>query len=152
MQARLSLFALALALALAGCADQAASDDERFYTDQTMHDFMNKAMQPAAEGIWNRTGYLTNDDGFQTLFPQNAAEWQEAEHASLILAELSNVLEIPGREVDEREWHGAVEAVRITSLAAAEAARRQNEDDFMQASLALNNACLSCHERYARPE
>ncbi len=150
MKAHLSV--LVLALALTGCADRTASADERFYTDQTMHDFMNKVMQPAAEGIWNRTGYLTNEDGFQTLFPQNAAEWQEAEHASLILAELSNVLEIPGRQIDEREWHGAVEAVRITSLAAAEAARQQDEDGFMEASLALNNACQSCHERYARPD
>lgn len=144
--------AFVLALALSGCSQPAADDADRFYTAQSTHDFMNKVMQPAAEGIWNRTGYLTNEDGFQTLFPQTAVEWQEAEHASLIVAELSNVLELPGRQIDEPDWHAAVEAVRITSLAAAEAARANDEDRFMEASLALNNACQSCHQRYDRPE
>lgn len=144
-------FAPAILFMMAACSSQAEQEQSLFYTDQSMHDFMNKVMQPAAEGVWDRTGYLTNEDGFQDLFPHSEAEWLEAEQASLIVAELSNVLSIPGRRVEKTDWDQAVEAVRMTSLAAADAAARRDQDDFMQAALALNNACQSCHMKYDRP-
>jgi len=143
---------LALLIAVAGCSDGAEREPDRYYTGQSMHDFMNKVMQPAAEGVWDKTGYLTDEDGFHTLFPQDDDEWQEAEAAALLVAELSNVLAIPGRRTAERDWDEAVKGVRLTSLAAADAARKRNEDDFMKFALALNNACQSCHVKYARPD
>lgn len=143
---------LAVLFGAAACSAAPEADEEVYYIDQSMLEFMNNAMQPAAEGVWDRTGYLTDEAGFHTLFPQDEAGWREAEQASLILAELSNVLMLPGRRVAEKEWDGGVEAVRITALAAADAARAKDEEAFMQAALAINNACQSCHVRYDRPE
>src|SRR5690554_4023834 len=97
-------------------------DRNLYYTDRSMHDFMNNVMQPAAEGVWDRTGYLTDERGFRSLFPKNDEEWQKARTASLLVAELSNILSIPGRRVAERDWDAAVKGVRMTSLAAADAA------------------------------
>ena len=142
---------LALLIAVAGCADGAGREPDRYYTGQSMHDFMSKVMQPAAQGVWDKTGYLMNEDGLHTRFPQDDSEWREAEAAALLVAELSNVMAIPGRRIAERDWDEAVKGVRLTSLAAADAARKHNEDDFMNFAFALNNACQSCHVKYARP-
>jgi len=142
---------LSLLVALAGCSESGDPEPDLYYTEQTTHDFMNKVMEPAAERVWDKTGYLMNEDGFHNLFPQNAEQWQEAEAASLLVAELSNVLSIPGRRIEESDWDAAVKGVRVTSLAAADAAAKHNEDDFMKSALALNNACESCHLKYARP-
>jgi hypothetical protein len=99
--------------------------------------------------VWKRQGYVTDAKGFRSLFPKNDEEWKEAENASLLLAEVTNVLLIPGRRVNEQPWSDGVTAVRLTALKLAASARNKDEDAFMTAGSELNDACYACHKRYA---
>lgn len=142
-------------LALAGCsADQGSQEasaggpSDAYHTELPMKDLMSGVIQHAAEGVWNRTGYLMDDEGFHTMFPQNEEEWHDAKVAGQTVAELTNVLMLPGRRVDAKEWDQAVMGVRNAALKAAKAAEEMNEDRFMDASLEMNSACQFCHEIY----
>ena len=105
-------------------------------------------MQYAGDGIWKRQGYIIDAKGEHSLFPKNSEEWEEAESASLALAEMTNVLLIPGRRVPEAEWDKAVRTVRRVALQAAKAAEKQDPDAFFAAGSALDEACDVCHTRY----
>jgi hypothetical protein len=85
----------------------------------------------------------------RSLFPRDAAEWKEAENASLLLAETTNILLIPGRRVNEQTWSDAVAGVRVTALKLAASARKKDQNAFMEAGSELNDACYACHKRYA---
>jgi len=145
-------------LVLAGCAKPSATaeqagaassgDSAPYYTSLPMSEFMGHVMQYAGDGIWKRQGYVIDKDGERSLFPKNDQEWEDAESASLALAEMTNVLLIPGRRIAEPAWDQAVEGVRKVALAAAAAAEKQDADAFFKAGGELDEACDACHVRY----
>ncbi len=125
-----------------------SGSDAPYLVDMPMRPFMERAMQSAAEGLWAWQGYVDDEKGFRSLFPKNDAEWAKAENASLLLAELTNDLLIPGRRIAEPEWDSAVLGVRKVALKAAAAAAKRSEDDYMTAALELDAACEACHLKY----
>jgi hypothetical protein len=125
------------------------TDATPYYTALPLKQFMSDVMSHAAGEVWKRQGYISDAKGLRSLFPKNAEEWKEAENASLLLAETTNVLLIPGRRVDDQQWIAGVAAVRDNALKLAASARKRDENAFMQAGSELNDACYSCHKRYA---
>jgi len=124
-------------------------DATPYSTRLPLKQFMGDVMSHAANEIWKRQGYISDDKGVRSLFPKNDAEWKDAENASLTLAELTNILLIPGRRVDEQPWTDGVAAVRTTALKLATLARKKDEQGYMVAGSELNEACYACHKRYA---
>lgn len=122
--------------------------DAPYLVEMPMRPFMERAMQSAAENLWAWQGYVDDEKGFRSLFPKNDAEWAKAENASLLLAELTNDLLIPGRRIAEPEWDSAVLGVRKVALKAAAAAAKKSEDAYMAAALELDAACEACHLKY----
>lgn len=122
--------------------------DAPYLADMPMRPFMERAMQTAAENLWAWQGYVDDEKGFRSLFPKNDAEWAKAENASLLLAEMTNDLLIPGRRIAEPDWDSAVLGVRKVALKAAAAAAKKSEDDYMTAALELDAACEACHLKY----
>lgn len=123
-------------------------DAAPYYTALPLNEFMPHVMQYAGDGIWKRQGYVMDEKGEHSLFPKNDQEWEDAESASLALAEMTNVLLIPGRRVPEPEWDKAVLEVRKVALQAATAAEKKDENAFFEAGGQLDVACDYCHERY----
>jgi len=123
-------------------------DDAPYYTALPLSEFMPHVMQYAGDGIWKRQGYVVDAKGEHSLFPKNEEEWEEAESAARTLAEVTNVLLIPGRRVPEADWDKAVLAVRKVALQAADAAEKKNEDAWFEAGGALDEACDVCHAKY----
>lgn len=130
-------------------AGSAAVDATPYDMNMPLKQFMGDVMSHSANEIWKRQGYISDDKGVRSLFPKNDAEWKEAENASLTLAELTNVLLIPGRRVDEQPWTDGVAAVRASALKLATLARKKDEGGYMVAGSELNEACYACHKRYA---
>jgi hypothetical protein len=135
--------------ASAGAVAASSNDTTPYYTDLTMKQFMNDVMSHSAFEIWNKQGFISDEKGFRSLFPKNDEEWKEAENAGLTLAELTNVLLVPGRRVDEKPWADGAAEVRKAALKLAAIARKKDEDAFMEAGVGLNEACYACHKRYA---
>jgi hypothetical protein len=131
------------ARAAAGGADNAP-----YNTKLPFNEFMPHVMQYAGDGIWKRQGYIIDKDGERSLFPKNDQEWEDAESASLALAEMTNVLLIPGRRVPDPKWDAAVEAVRKVAMQAAAAAEKKDPDAFFEAGGALDEACDVCHVQF----
>jgi hypothetical protein len=80
--------------------------------------------------------------------PKNDKDWEEAESGARTLAEVTNLLLLPGRRVAEPAWDHAVEEVRKVALQAAAAAEKKDADAFFKADGALDEACDVCHVQY----
>jgi hypothetical protein len=134
---------------VASASASTSTDTTDYYTDLPMQLFMRDVMDHAAYTIWNKQGYISDADGVRSLFPKNDEDWKQAENDSLSLAEMTNLLLIPGRRVEEQAWTDGVVAVRKASLNLAKVARTKDEDAYLEAGVVLNDACYSCHTRYA---
>jgi len=157
---------VALALALTGCSKPGTDagqptpaekrarasadkpDDAPYFTKLPLGEFMPHVMQYAADGVWKRQGFITDKTGEHSLFPKNDEEWEQAESAARTLAEVTNVLLIPGRRVPDPAWDKAVVGVRTVALEAAEAAEKKDKDAFFKAGGDLDVACDVCHVRF----
>jgi hypothetical protein len=133
---------------IAARAAAGKGDTAEYYTALPLKEFMPHVMQYAGDGIWKRQGYVIDEKGEHSLFPKNDEEWEEAESASLALAEMTNVLLIPGRRVPEAGWDNAVASVRAVALKAAQAAEKKDADAFFAAGGELDTACDECHLKY----
>ncbi len=114
-----------------------------------LKELMGHVMQYGGDGIWKRQGYIIDEKGERSLFPKNDEEWVDAESAALTLAELTNILLLPGRKVDDPKWDEAVAGVRRIALKAAAAAEKHDEDAFFTAGGELDVACENCHVQFA---
>lgn len=133
-----------------GVAAGAASGDvTRYDTDLPLKTVMRAVFGHAAQEIWKRQGYMSDATGVHSLFPKNAEEWKLAENDAITLSEMTNILLLPGRRVDEQAWIDSVAGVRKSALALAALTRKQDKDAYMEAGLKLNDACNACHMRYA---
>jgi hypothetical protein len=113
-----------------------------------MKEFMGHVMQNGGEGIWRWQGFVNDEKGERSLFPKNDKEWEDAESGALTLAELTNVLLMPGRRIDDPKWDEAVAGVRALALKAATAAEKHDKDAFFAIGGDLDEACDTCHKQF----
>lgn len=82
--------------------------------------------------------------------------WEAVENSALILTEASDLLMTPGRKctngrdvpVSNPDWVKLVNQLRDAGMVAYKAAQSKNQDNMIQASEVLNNACAGCHNKY----
>lgn len=122
---------------------------QRYSTELPMNELMAHVMQYSADGIWSHQGVIIDRDGEHSLFPKDDEEWEQAESASLTLAELTNVLLLPDRRMDGKQWGQSVDGVRKVALSAAKAAEKHDVTAFHAAGEALDAACEACHKIYS---
>jgi len=137
------------AIAAVPAGQQGTADSTPYYTDLPMKRLMNEVLGHAAQEIWDRQGYVSDEKGLRSMFPKNAEEWKKVENDAISLAELTNTLLLPGRRVEDKDWNGSVVRLRTTALKIAEISRKKNEDAFLEAGTELNEACYSCHKKFA---
>ncbi len=113
-----------------------------------MKEFMGHVMQNGGNGIWRWQGYINDKNGERSLFPKDDKDWEDAESGGLTLAELTNVLLMPGRRIDDPKWDAAVAGVRAVALKAAAAAEKHDKDAFFAAGGELDEACDDCHKQF----
>jgi hypothetical protein len=135
----------------AAAGNEAAMDEAlpADFASLPMKDFMGHVMQFSADQVWKWQGYSTDEKGEHSLFPKTEEQWLEAESAALTLAEVTNILLLPGRSVDDPQWASFTAAVRAKALEAAKTAEAKNEDAFFLAGSDLYEACKACHVKFA---
>jgi hypothetical protein len=110
---------------------------------------MTDVFQRSAQQIWDRQAYISDASGVRSMFPKTDEEWKSARDDAVRLAELTNILLIPGRRVDETAWSDSVASVRKAALDLSALTAKKNDDAYMEGGLKLSEACASCHQRYA---
>jgi predicted small lipoprotein YifL len=133
---------------VAKTAVAAGGDTAPYHAEMPLNEFMPHVMQYAGDGIWKRQGWRVDKTGEHSLFPKNDEEWEDAESGALTLAEVTNLLLLPGRRIAEPQWDSAVAGVRTVALKAAAAAEKKDADAFFAAGGELDEACDVCHIRY----
>lgn len=82
--------------------------------------------------------------------------WQAVENSSIALAEVANLLTIPGRvcsngkpaPVQNADWLKFVQGLRDAGMAAYKAAKAKNQDAIVDVSDQVTTACSNCHDVY----
>lgn len=83
-------------------------------------------------------------------------KWEAVENSALAIAEVANLLSIPGRKcsngvdvpVQNADWPKFVQQLRDAGMAAYAAAQTKNQDKMTDVSDVLAKSCQNCHFRY----
>jgi hypothetical protein len=99
---------LALSLLCAACSQQAppatqsvvaAGTRAPLEATATIQDLMRYEVDPSADAIWDSVGSVTTASGTVERQPHTDAEWAALRRNAVILAEATNLLVVPGRQV-----------------------------------------------------
>ena len=82
--------------------------------------------------------------------------WPLVEHSALALAETANLIMIPGRKcqngkpvpLDQPDFQKAAQGLVDAGLAAYKAAQSKNQEQMIEVSNTVAEACAACHEVY----
>jgi hypothetical protein len=129
----------ALSIALAAALSQAASSDRPPTRNVgSMSDLMVKIIYPASDALF----YI------ESRTPKTDAEWTTLEGQALIVAESANLLMMPGRARDQKQWMADAKLMLDAGDAAVKAARTKNVEAISALSEQLMESCTSCHRHY----
>jgi len=132
---------LALAAAMAAALAQAASDRPPTRNVGTMSDLMVKIIYPASDALF----YI------ESRTPQTEAEWTALQGQALMVAESANLLMLPGRARDRKQWMADSKLMLDAGAAAYKAAQAKDVAAIAALSDQLMESCTSCHKNY-RPD
>jgi len=83
-------------------------------------------------------------------------KWEAVENSALAIAEVANLLSLPGRKcangvdvpVRNADWARFVQELRDAGMTAYAAAQTKNQDKMTDAADVMTKACGNCHFRY----
>jgi hypothetical protein len=148
---------LVIAASLAACSQSepaaapaaATAGAIPYKTELSMQELMAHVVDHAADGIWLAQGWLIDIEGTHELFPTTDDGWRYASNAAVTLAEVSNLLLLPGRPMDDNQvWVDATHHLYEAAMQAHEMAEARDKEAFFKAGSAIYEACTECHERY----
>lgn len=160
MKLRAVTFALAAVLA-AGCSPKtetaattgtpaapAPADTTAYHTDLPLAELMGHVIDHAADGVWLSQGWIIDKDGEHELFPTTDKGWADASNSAVTLAEASNLLKLPARQVDSEYWPKYADALYRAAMITHEAAEKREKQPFFDGGGKIYEVCKDCHQRY----
>ena len=129
---------LALAAALAAALMQTASDRPPTRNVGTMSDLMVKIIYPASDALF----YI------ESRTPKTDSEWTALEGQALMVAESANLLMMPGRARDQKQWMADAKLMLDVGAEAVAAAKKKDVDAIVALSDRLMESCTTCHKNY----
>jgi hypothetical protein len=104
----------------------------------SMSDLMVKIIYPASDALF----YI------ESRTPKTDAEWTALEGQALMVAESANLLMLPGRARDQKQWMADAKLMLDAGAAAVKAAKAKNVEGIVALSDQLMESCTSCHKNY----
>jgi hypothetical protein len=104
----------------------------------SMSELMIDILYPASDAVF----YI------ETRVPQNDPEWTELQGKTLMLAEMGNVLMMPGRARDNERWMADSKLLLDAGAAAFAAAKRKDVAKLVDLNDQLYQSCVQCHMHY----
>jgi hypothetical protein len=130
--------AFAISAALAAALGQAASSRPPMRNVGTMSDLMVKIIYPASDALF----YI------ESRTPKTDAEWTAIEGQALMVAESANLLMLPGRARDEKQWMVDARLMLDAGSDAYAAAKKKDVAAITALSDRLMESCTQCHKNY----
>jgi hypothetical protein len=142
--------ALVLLGLVAGCgAEQSPQTQYRPVLDAKS--LMNWVLDPSADVIWGSAGTIMTLEGEEDLAPTTDEGWDAVRNAAATLAEMGNVLRIPGHSRGA-DWDEIADGLTQTAVLLMGAAERRNDQEVFDYGGQLYNVCVACHQLYMLPE
>jgi hypothetical protein len=129
---------LALAAALAAALTQTASPRPPTRNVGTMSDLMVKIIYPASDALF----YI------ESRTPKTDSEWTALEGQALMVAESANLLMMPGRARDQKQWMADARLMLDVGADAVAAAKKKDVEAIVALSDRLMESCTTCHKNY----
>jgi cytochrome c553 len=129
---------LALSLAAMAALVQPSSDRPPTRNVGTMSDLMVKIIYPASDALF----YI------ESRTPKSDSEWTALEGQALMVAESANLLMLPGRARDQKQWMADAQLMLDAGAAAYKAAKAKDVAGIAALSDQLMESCTSCHKNY----
>jgi hypothetical protein len=129
---------MALAAALAAALAQTASTRPPTRNVGTMSDLMVKIIYPASDALF----YI------ESRTPKTDSEWTALEGQALMVAESANLLMMPGRARDQKQWMADAKLMLDAGAEAVAAAKEKNVEAIAALSDRLMESCTTCHKNY----
>lgn len=104
----------------------------------TMSDLMVKIIYPSSDALF----YI------ESRTPTTEAEWNAVEGQALMLTETANLLMMPGRARDQKQWMADAKLMLDAGEAALKAVKAKNVEGVSAVSDQLLESCTSCHKHY----
>jgi cytochrome c553 len=130
----------ALSFALAASLAQVASDRPPTRNVGTMSDLMVKIIYPSSDALF----YI------ESRTPKTDSEWTALEGQALMVAESANLLMMPGRARDQKQWMADAKLMLDAGAAAVTAAKARDVAAISALSEQLMESCTSCHRHYRK--
>jgi hypothetical protein len=148
----------------------------------SIKELMDSLVDPAADVIFDSVSYDITTAGIVEKKPTKPEDWAEIRRHALLLAEVSNVLKMPGRKVapdhpiaeletdepapedltpseiqvlindDPNKFYRLAQNLRDAALLALNAVDRKSVEDLFSSGDDLDRACESCHLQYWYPK
>ncbi|HIG42474.1 MAG: hypothetical protein ABGY96_18655 [bacterium] len=139
-------------LVLGGCARPEAAKPVPFKPTGDVKHIMDFVLDPAADVIWASAGAIITVEGTQDLQPTTDEGWLAVEQSAVVVAESGNLLMMPSRARDDKDWIEISQGLVDVGLRAKAAARAHNADDLFEAGGQIYRVCSSCHQLYIQGE
>jgi hypothetical protein len=104
----------------------------------SMSDLMVKIIYPTSDALF----YI------ESRTPKDEAEWNAFEGQMLMLAESANLLMMPGRARDQKQWMADSKLLLDAGALAVKAAKTKNVESISALSDQLLETCTTCHKHY----
>jgi hypothetical protein len=131
---------------------------------------MESMVDPVADVIWQSVATIVTKDGIEERAPRTDEEWAKVRHAAVTLAEVTNLLMMPGRQVakpgersqnpgielhpeeiakliekNPENWAKRVAALHDSAVETIRAIEKKDVQGLLDAGEKLDQACERCH-------
>ncbi len=140
----------ALALAAVGCrapAPAAPVPPVPYRSHVDVQQLMARILFPVSDEIWDSSGTIITAEGRTELAPTTDEGWERVHDRALLVAELGNLLMLPGRS-QSPEWDAYARGMSAAALESVVAAQARDPDALFDAGGRLYQTCKACHDRY----
>jgi hypothetical protein len=146
MMLRIARMAACLALIAACTAEQPPASPPPMAL--STKELMERVIDPTADLFWEASGTIVTAAGESSRAPTTDAGWQAAVNAAATLMEASNLLMVPGRARNDKEWMQYARQLQSTAAAGMKAAQAKDERAVFDTGGEIFLACRSCHMKY----
>ncbi len=132
-------------LASAGLGGCPGTEDAR---TSRVKAYMTQVLEPAADGIWDRAGYVITKDGERELWPTTDEGWAEVVAYAETVIEAGTVLAGSDYAKDQADWVDISGGLVAAGELVRDTAAARDKDAVFNAGGHLYRVCRSCHMIY----